>query len=215
MIFIDLFFQKAYNEHCSNKRHKIQGVLYMNTNKTLHDKILTASKEIAADKGFQAINIRAVAGKAEISVGSVYNYFPDKSTLLQATIADIWCDVFHRTGQCTALSSFHDCLLWFIVSIDKCSCQYPDFFASHAACFKETANIEESHEQMNEYWKHIHNGMKLILQKDKKIKAGIFSETFTEDDFIDFVFSNIISGLSGKDKSCSFLLKLTDKLLYD
>lgn len=109
----------------------------MNTNNTLHDKILAASKEIAADKGFQAINIRAVASKAKISVGSVYNYFPDKSALLQATIADIWCDVFHRTGQCTALSSFHDCLLWLIVSIDKCSCQYPDFFASHAVCFQK------------------------------------------------------------------------------
>ena len=83
----------------------------MNTNNTLHDKILAASKEIAADKGFQAINIRAVASKAKISVGSVYNYFPDKSALLQATIADIWCDVFHRTGQCTALSSFHGFLL--------------------------------------------------------------------------------------------------------
>ncbi len=41
----------------------------MNTKKTLHDKILIASKEIAADKGFQA------------------------------TITDIWYDVFHRTGQ--------------------------------------------------------------------------------------------------------------------
>lgn len=187
----------------------------MNTNQTLHDKILTASKEIAADKGFHAINIRAVAAKAEISVGSVYNYFPDKLTLLQATIADIWCDVFYRTGQCTALNSFHDCLLWFIVSIDKCSSQYPDFFPSHAACFRKADDIEENHEKMNEYMAHIHNGMKLILQKDKKIKAGVFSEAFTEDDFIDFVFSNIISGLSGKDKSCSFLLKLTDKLLYD
>lgn len=187
----------------------------MNTNKTLHDKILAASKEIVASKGFHAINIRAVASRAEISVGSVYNYFPDKSALLQATVADIWCNVFHRTGQCTALNSFHDCLLWFIVSIDKCSSQYPDFFASHAACFKETEDIEESREKMSEYLEHIHNGMKLILQKDKKIKANVFSEAFTEDDFIDFVFSNIISGLSGKDKSCSFLLKLTDKLLYD
>ena len=187
----------------------------MNTNKTLHDKILAASKGIVASKGFHAINIRAVASRAEISVGSVYNYFPDKSALLQATVADIWCDVFHRTGQCTALNSFHDCLLWLIVSIDKCSSQYPDFFASHAACFKETEDIEESREKMSEYLEHIHNGMKLILQKDKKIKANVFSEAFTEDDFIDFVFSNIISGLSGKDKSCSFLLKLTDKLLYD
>lgn len=187
----------------------------MNTNKTLHDKILVASKEIAAEKGFHAINIRAVASKAEISVGSVYNYFPDKSALLQATIADIWCDVFHRTGQCTTLNSFHDCLLWFIVSIDKCSCQYPDFFSSHATCFKETDSIEYSRKKMGEYMEHIHNGMKLILKKDKKIKANVFSEAFTEDDFIDFIFSNIISGLSGKDKSCSFLLKLTDKLLYD
>ena len=187
----------------------------MNTNKTLHDKILVASKEIAAEKGFHAINIRAVASKAEISVGSVYNYFPDKSALLQATIADIWCDVFHRTGQCTTLNSFHDCLLWFIVSIDKCSCQYPDFFSSHATCFKETDSIEDSRKKMGEYMEHIHNGMKLILKKDKKIKANVFSEAFTEDGFIDFIFSNIISGLSGKDKSCSFLLKLTDKLLYD
>ena len=53
----------------------------MNTNKTLHDKILAASKEIVASKGFHAINIRAVASRAEISVGSVYNYFPDKSAL--------------------------------------------------------------------------------------------------------------------------------------
>ena len=79
----------------------------MNTNNTLHDKILTASKEIAADKGFQDINIRAVASKAKISIGSVYNYFPDKSALLQATIADIWCDVFspHRTMYCFKLFS--------------------------------------------------------------------------------------------------------------
>ena len=187
----------------------------MNTNKSLHNKILAASKEIASDKGFRAINIRAVASKAGISIGSVYNYFPDKSALLQATISDIWCDVFHRTGQCTALSSFHDCLLWLIVSIDKCSCQYPDLFSSHAACFQETDNLQESREKMQKYLEHIHNEMKLILQKDKKIKAGIFSETFTEDAFIDFVFSNIISGLSGRDKSCSFLLTLTDKLLYD
>lgn len=187
----------------------------MHPNTTLHDRILFASKEIAASKGFQSINIRAVAAKAEISVGSVYNYFPDKLALLQATIADIWCDVFHHTDQCTALSSFHDCLLWFIVSIDQCSCQYPDFFSSHAICFKNTDRIEENCEKMNEYLKHIHNGMKPILKKDKKIKANVFSETFTEDDFIDFVFSNIISGLSKKDHSCSFLLKLTDKLLYD
>ena len=187
----------------------------MNINQTLRDKILAASKEIAADKGFRAINIRAVASKAEVSIGSVYNCFPDKLALLQATIADIWCDVFHRTGQCTALNSFHDCLLWFIVSIDQCSCEYPDFFSSHAACFKDTDNLEESRGKMEEYWEHIHIGMKLILQKDKRIKSGVFSDTFTEDAFIDFVFSNIISGLSGRDKTCSFLIKLVDKVLYE
>lgn len=59
----------------------------MNINQTLHDKILAVSKGIASYKGFRAINIRAVASKAEVSIGSVYNYFPDKLTLLQATIA--------------------------------------------------------------------------------------------------------------------------------
>ena len=61
----------------------------MNTNKILHDKILAASKEIAADKGFQAINIRAVASRAEISVGSVYNYFPDISAIVACNKADL------------------------------------------------------------------------------------------------------------------------------
>jgi AcrR family transcriptional regulator len=47
------------------------------------EKILKASEELLAEKGLQGFNTNVVAAHAEINVGTVYHYFPDKNSILR------------------------------------------------------------------------------------------------------------------------------------
>ena len=57
-------------------------------NKTLISKeyILSKCKEMVIESGIQSLNMRDVASRCSVSVGTVYNYFPSKSDMIVATI---------------------------------------------------------------------------------------------------------------------------------
>jgi AcrR family transcriptional regulator len=49
--------------------------------------ILTAALSLAAEGGMHAVQIAAVAKRANIAAGTVYRYFPSKSDLIAEVIA--------------------------------------------------------------------------------------------------------------------------------
>lgn len=44
--------------------------------------ILDAAEEVAAERGLEATSIAAIAERAGVAVGTLYNYFPDREALL-------------------------------------------------------------------------------------------------------------------------------------
>jgi AcrR family transcriptional regulator len=50
--------------------------------------IFTATRGLIASRGFEATTMEAIAARAGVSVGTLYNYFHDKPTLLLALLAD-------------------------------------------------------------------------------------------------------------------------------
>jgi AcrR family transcriptional regulator len=50
------------------------------------EKILNAAAHILSDRGLEGFNTNAVAEQAELSIGSLYQYFPDKDTLTATLI---------------------------------------------------------------------------------------------------------------------------------
>ena len=44
--------------------------------------ILDAAEEVAAERGLEATSTAAIAERAGVAVGTLYNYFPDRETLL-------------------------------------------------------------------------------------------------------------------------------------
>lgn len=186
----------------------------MNTVIISTETLLSASKKIAAEKGIKAINIRSVAEEANVSIGSVYNYFKNKEQLISETIAAIWCDVFHTAGGCRHLDSFHDCLIWLISMIDQCCREYPDILTAHPHSFHEKEGLEKGKMMMEKYLTHIHEHLKQVLENDKKIRKDLFDEDFTMEAFIDFTFSNITLSAKSHHKNYTTLIKLIDKLLY-
>ena len=51
---------------------------------TLRSNLLNLARNIADEKGIDAINIRAIANKAGVATGTVYNYFSNKDEILLA-----------------------------------------------------------------------------------------------------------------------------------
>jgi AcrR family transcriptional regulator len=54
-----------------------------------HASLVAAARAIAAEQGMDAVQIVPVADRAQIAAGTVYRYFPSKSALVEALVADV------------------------------------------------------------------------------------------------------------------------------
>ena len=82
----------------------------MNKIITSEEAILSACREFVAESGLQSINIRDVAKKCGVSIGSIYNYFPTKSDLIVATIESIWKEIMNGLVVRRNQSDFRQCI---------------------------------------------------------------------------------------------------------
>lgn len=67
----------------------------------LRDTLLTKAKELIFSAEGEELTIRAVASKAGVAVGTVYNYFPSKDALLGAVIVNDWMESLRRMQEQT------------------------------------------------------------------------------------------------------------------
>ena len=62
-------------------------------------RILDATLALAAKGGYEAVQMRAVAEKAEVAVGTLYRYFPSKVHLLTSALAREFRRLDQRTER--------------------------------------------------------------------------------------------------------------------
>ncbi|QVK16773.1 TetR/AcrR family transcriptional regulator [Mycoplasmatota bacterium] len=54
------------------------------------EEIVVFAEEILRKEGLEALSMRKIAGKAEVSVGTLYNYFPSNRSLLEEVFYFSW-----------------------------------------------------------------------------------------------------------------------------
>lgn len=52
-----------------------------------HDRILAAASALFRDHGYEQVRMEAIAAAAEVSIGTIYNYYQNKGDLLMAIVA--------------------------------------------------------------------------------------------------------------------------------
>ena len=52
-----------------------------------HDRILAAASALFRDHGYEQVKMEAIAAAAEVSIGTIYNYYQNKGDLLMAIVA--------------------------------------------------------------------------------------------------------------------------------
>lgn len=186
----------------------------MNRVVTSKEEILSVSKEMVAEQGLQAITMRNVAKRCGVAVGSVYNYFPSKDDLMLAAIDAIWSEILQSISDCTPSSSgFLENVENLFYGVKSGGEKYPFFFSIHSLNVAKSGK-EKGREAMNQYFESIQSDLLCSLQKDQKVKQEFFSEKCTQRDFIEFVFSNLISLLIREQESCDLLLEIIKGAIY-
>lgn len=185
----------------------------MNKIITSQDAILSIGKEIVLENGLQGLNMRDLAKRCGVAIGSIYYYFPTKSDLIVATIESIWKDIMQGNKVSNYQSSFVDSIQSLFVNILKGLEKYPSFFSSHSMNVVSFDKIK-GRDSMNKYFSYIKSGLMTTLNTDVNIKRDAFSSSFTKEDFIDFVISNLVTLLMKQANSCDFLLDVIRRIIY-
>lgn len=185
----------------------------MNKTVTSKEDILKAGKQIVAENGLQAINMRLVAERCGVAVGSVYNYFSSKNDLTVAIVEAVWNEIIGDVSVCGLEYDFLENVKSLFCSIKRSGEKYPLFFSDHSAVLAQHGK-EQGRAVMESYFKIIKTKLFTSLQNDRRINDSFFSEKCTQTDFVDFVFSNLLSLLIQNKKSCDVLTEIIKSAIY-
>ncbi|MGI6069800.1 MAG: TetR/AcrR family transcriptional regulator [Blautia sp.] len=185
----------------------------MNTVITSREAILAASRQLALTEGWKAVNMRSVASACGIAVGSLYNYFHSKSELTAATVESVWQELFHMPEGQEHFDSFLECARWFFQSVQTGSQKYPGFFTVHSITFDDDGK-ELGRRTMERSFDHMKKNLCRILHQDQNVRPGAFDDSFTEEGFIEMIFSLILSALLQGAFDFSMIAELIQRSIY-
>lgn len=176
---------------------------------TLRETILTLAQETAQTLGPQAINIRDIAKKAGIATGTVYNYFKSKDEILLALTQNHWHKALaemegHIKGRC-----FVDQLAQIYAYLRRHISQ------SAGVLMGSLQKVQAAgQEQMTDMHRRLGQGLVKRMEQDEKIRPDVWSETFTQKDYADFVLMNLIIYLRTGAEDISFFIEMVKRTLY-
>ncbi len=129
--------------------------------------IIQAAERVFLNKRYQNATIEDIASEAEISVGTIYNFFPNKETLYIEILHGISADLLEGLRRSVSnhqepnfslehliqlrLSNYHRHKLFFQIFLDHGSSTYPDFNAIPATIID---SYHEYLERLGDYLIH-------------------------------------------------------------
>ena len=174
----------------------------MNHRVTSKDAILEKAMEIALSQGIDKVSIRKISAACGISIGSVYNYYKDKESLVTDIAERFWQDIFkdqellYREG------------MYFTMFLE----QYYILLYGRLSPFDKSW-LKEMEGKIPE--KTAIPIMRKVLDSDRRINGSIWNMELNEDAFCEYVFINIMALLRAGENNCRFFIFLLEHLLYD
>ena len=68
----------------------------------LREKILAAARKRLLLEGYSALSLRGIAQDCSIAVGTIYNYFKDKNTLIASVMLGDWLEALEKMDRSCA-----------------------------------------------------------------------------------------------------------------
>lgn len=174
----------------------------MNKRVTSTDKILEQALMIAKKEGVDKLSIRKLSSACGIAIGSVYNYYPDKETLVTAVAEEFWNHIFADQGK------LYHANIGFTRFLEQ---YYSYLYAKMSPYDRSWVRDLEGKIPMEDTMKLFLR----ILKEDENVNHSIWNMEFQPEDFCRYVFKNIMALLQSGEINCRFFIYLLDNLLYE
>ncbi len=173
----------------------------------LDQNIIDAAKEILTKKGFEAMNIRDIAEKCNIALGTVYNYYPSKYEIVNAMVVKDWNESIAELDKTTGHEN--DILLELKMIFEKLQV----FFSSYHSIWVQIYMQSDEKKSFGD----IHKSRMAVMSELSGLIKNIFvkngSEVENIDFLSDFLGQTLCSYCSRKDFEFSDLEKIIKKLI--
>lgn len=185
----------------------------MNKSRISKEQILQTSIVYAKEHGIQMLNIRTIATECNLSIGSIYNYFPTKADLIIAVMEEFWSHACtHEDIKDITLKDF---FISYPILYEKIY-QYLKLFEGnwlHQSALLDAETKERGSKVEHEYYDSIKKMMRLMLDYDETIRPDVWTNTFHKEAFCNFLFENTLIELSNGHSYPHYLLEVLRRLL--
>lgn len=176
---------------------------------TMHDTLLDLAREIAAEQGSEALNIRALAKRAGVASGTVYNYFESKDDILLAITEEYWRKALETLRKDMQADTFPGQLLEIYVFLRNRLADLAGMWMNSLRSV-QPAGRDRMSSMQKELGAIILHGM----QQDKNIPEDVWSETLSAEGFADFVLMNMVMLLRRNAPGIGPFIEIVKRTLY-
>ncbi len=180
----------------------------MNKQVTDKETLLDYADGLLKKEGEDGLSMRSLAKKAGISLGAVYNYFPNKDAIVGSLMENFWKNVFFNClckENTESLSS-----LQILKKSDEILHENYDSFSSLFTLSKHLPMPEKMFG--SGYIRHFVLELSKTMEKEDADKT-VFSSSFKSEDYALFLFVSLLQGLLRGPKGNDFLLSLHSKIM--
>ncbi|MEG1191327.1 MAG: TetR/AcrR family transcriptional regulator [Oscillospiraceae bacterium] len=178
------------------------------------EKILRVSSALLQEGKSESLNMRTLASLCGVSVGSIYNYFPTKAALEIAVVEELWHRVFQsELWTINPESGFVEAVSLMLERICASRQENLKLFLAHQKMIGKSGRAFGK-DAMEHYFRQLKDSLLSSLLSDKDVSPQAFSETFTPQALVDYVFGCMLSSLGGADSGGDILPQLLEKALY-
>ncbi len=180
---------------------------------TSRQEILQASRALIRAHGWESVGIRTVANACGVSIGSIYNYFANKSELVAATVESVWAEIFQPPADPALFTDTLACIVWLYGRMAYGAEHYPGFFSLHAVSFSGVGK-EKGKRLMQQTWRHIPQELCRVMRADPKVRPGALDGALSAEQYAEVLFSMMFCAMMREDYDPAAALELTRRTLY-
>lgn len=176
---------------------------------TLRDTLLDLSRQIADAEGIDAVNIRAIAKRAGVATGTVYNYFSNKDEILLALTEEYWRQTLAEMRNAVTSDSFcgqlQEIFYFLKIRIDQ----------SAGKLMNSLGNVETAGQaSMASMQSALETSFVYRMEQDSEIRKDVWNETFTKEQFARFIMMNLMMLLKTKAPDIDFFIAVIRRTIY-
>jgi|GEM_PF-2000746 len=184
-------------------------------NYNLKESILCCAKEIAFEQGITKINIRLVAKKCNVSVGTIYNYYPKKNDLLVAVIEDFWLEALEKIDfKALDGKSFYEKIQDIYNNLNVYFHNFKENWLGQLSLLNEQEK-KLGRKKENEYFAKIHAVIISLMDSDENIMGKVWDDCITKEKTAEFIFDNMILMFKKDEGDFEFFIAILKKIISD